>query len=58
MIETNDRKTYLSYLLLISSAGIFLLWTLYSNAWLTDDAYITLRVVDNFISGHGKCLAD
>jgi arabinofuranosyltransferase len=53
MIETNDRKTYLSYLLLISSAWIVFLWTLYANAWLTDDAYITLRVVDNFISGHG-----
>jgi arabinofuranosyltransferase len=26
---------------------------LLKNAWLTDDAYITFRTVDNFVSGHG-----
>lgn len=38
----------LAVLLFIGAAGFILL-----NAWLCDDAYITLRVVDNFLNGHG-----
>lgn len=30
----------------------FMLWVL-MNAWVSEDAYITLRVVDNFFRGHG-----
>ena len=26
---------------------------MYRNAWLSDDAYITFRVVDNFVNGYG-----
>jgi arabinofuranosyltransferase len=32
--------------------GLFLI-VLAANAWLCDDAYITLRVVDNLLHGHG-----
>ena len=28
-------------------------WVLYRTAWLSDDAYITLRTVDNFVHGYG-----
>ncbi|HOS03949.1 MAG TPA: hypothetical protein PKZ01_12770 [Candidatus Hydrogenedentes bacterium] len=37
-------------------AGCMLLFwgvILLRNAWLSDDAYITFRVVDNFVHGHG-----
>lgn len=37
---------------------LFVLWILFtlivtSNAWLGDDAYITFRTIDNFLSGYG-----
>lgn len=32
---------------------MFLLWVLIRNAWVSDDAFITLRVIENFISGYG-----
>ena len=28
-------------------------WVLWRTAWMCDDAFITLRTVDNFVSGHG-----
>lgn len=40
-------------LFLFSALGFLFLWVLYANAWLSDDAYITLRVVDNFTGGYG-----
>ena len=28
-------------------------WVLWRTAWLCDDAFITLRTIDNFVNGHG-----
>ena len=32
--------------------GVFA-WVLYQTAWLCDDAYISYRTVENFVTGHG-----
>ena len=39
----------------MSCAALFLIFTyvFLANAWIGDDAYITFRVVDNFINGYG-----
>ncbi len=34
-------------------ALVFFFFVMMKNAWLSDDAYITLRTVDNFIHGYG-----
>jgi arabinofuranosyltransferase len=34
-------------------AVLVLLLLVVRNAWVTEDAYITLRTVDNWVSGHG-----
>jgi len=34
-------------------AAIILIATLVRSAWVCDDAFITLRTVDNFVNGHG-----
>jgi len=46
-IDQNPRR--------IALAGGLILFAvvLYRNAWLSDDAYITFRTVDNFIQGYG-----
>ena len=33
--------------------GFVFIFTLLRTAWLCDDAYITFRVIDNFVSGYG-----
>jgi len=33
--------------------GVLFVFTLIRNAWVSDDAYITLRTVDNFVNGYG-----
>ena len=38
---------------LVAFALTFFLFIIVKNAWLSDDAYITFRVVDNFIHGYG-----
>jgi arabinofuranosyltransferase len=45
-------KRAFCFLLLLPALGAYL-WVLYHTAWLNDDAYITYRVVDNFIHGYG-----
>lgn len=37
------------------SIGAFVVFAaiLLTNAWMVDDAYITLRTIDNFVNGHG-----
>ncbi len=47
---TNEKFRW--YLLLFSISAIFSI-VLIGNAWLNDDAYITFRVVDNFVNGYG-----
>ena len=32
---------------------LFVLWVILQNAWVSDDAYITFRVIENFIAGYG-----
>ncbi len=39
--------------LLIGSFLLVFTYVFLANAWIGDDAYITFRVVDNFLSGHG-----
>jgi len=36
-----------------TGAILILLWMMVQNAWLSDDGYITLRVVENFVAGYG-----
>lgn len=45
------RQTSLFLAALILST--YLLATVVRHAWMSDDAYITLRTVDNFVHGHG-----
>ncbi len=47
MARTKSGK--LLALLFLAGFGIVVVW----NAWLSDDAYITFRTVDNFINGYG-----
>jgi len=50
--RTRDLRRLVVYLL--PAAGLALLaFVLVRTAWLCDDAYITFRVVDNFVHGHG-----
>ena len=44
----NKNKKYFLFLFI----GLYLI-TIIKTAWLSDDAYITFRAVDNFINGHG-----
>lgn len=32
---------------------LFTFWVILQNAWISDDAYITFRVIENFIAGYG-----
>lgn len=41
------------YILFIISAILIYLIILIRTAWMSDDAYITLRTVDNFVNGYG-----
>jgi arabinofuranosyltransferase len=45
--DTQLRKTILIFLILIFSVVII------KTAWVGDDAYITMRTVDNFFNGYG-----
>lgn len=40
-------------LLGVLAVGSLLAWAVYQAAWLADDAYISYRVVDNWVQGHG-----
>lgn len=45
-------QTALKYSANILLAGLFA-YVLYSTAWLCDDAYISYRTVENWVTGHG-----
>jgi arabinofuranosyltransferase len=47
--QRDGRLRNRALLLLLITYAAVVAWT----AWLADDAYITLRTVDNFVSGHG-----
>jgi len=38
---------------IIALAGVYLLIVIIRHAWLSDDAYITLRTIDNWVNGYG-----
>lgn len=46
------RNEIRKYLPLISLLGLFFI-LIFRRAWLSDDAYITFRTADNFVSGYG-----
>jgi arabinofuranosyltransferase len=50
--ESSSGRNTAGILLVLAGLGLFC-YTLLITAWLSDDAYITYRVVDNFINGHG-----
>ncbi len=50
MKETGKNNLSSSILFFL---GLVFLFTLLRTAWITEDAYITLRTVDNFINGYG-----
>ena len=52
LFDSLKRKNVQNHWALPALVIIFL-FVLLRTAWLCDDAYITLRVVDNFISGYG-----
>jgi arabinofuranosyltransferase len=51
-MESQVPSPTVSRALLVPLAAVLLILILRS-AWVTDDAYITLRTVDNFVRGHG-----
>ncbi len=40
-------------IIVFMSVMVFLTWVLVKNAWFGDDAFISIRVVDNFLNGYG-----
>ena len=50
--ESTSRRRRLAWTLFILVIGVFA-GLVIRDAWLCDDAFITLRVVDNFQHGHG-----
>jgi len=50
--ESPSRRRRLAWTLFILVIGVFT-WLVIRDAWLCDDAFITLRVIDNFHNGHG-----
>lgn len=47
----SDRDRWVDLLLVFGL--VFFAWTVARTAWLADDAYITLRTVENFLHGYG-----
>ena len=39
--------------LVLLGAGAAVLGVVIAQAWVSDDAFITFRVIDNFVNGHG-----
>jgi len=52
MWQTFLQKKSVYYGLIIFSLCIFIIH-LFQQAWASDDAYITFRVIDNFVNGYG-----
>jgi len=50
--ESSSRRRRLAWTLFILVVGVFA-WLVIRDAWLCDDAFITLRVVDNFQNDFG-----
>jgi arabinofuranosyltransferase len=52
-MDSRGKKPNLTACIVRSSLLILFAITLIRTAWVNDDAYITLRTVDNFINGYG-----
>lgn len=50
---TNPPQAISSRLIVIGCCCLLLAYAFIVNAWVGDDAYISFRVVDNFLSGYG-----
>ena len=44
----NKQNRILNYI-----AAFFIIFIIFRRAWMCDDAFITLRTVDNFVNGYG-----
>jgi arabinofuranosyltransferase len=51
-MNTSSRSRTLMMILFGASLAAFV-WLFVRTAWVVDDAYITFRTIDNFLSGHG-----
>lgn len=50
----NYRKhSHIIFVVLGTGIALIFLWIILNRAWVSDDAYITFRVVDNFLNGYG-----
>ena len=49
---TNRART-IARAFLIAAALALVAWAILRTAWVADDAYITLRTIDNWVRGHG-----
>jgi len=50
----NSRKhSQIIFVVLGTGTALIFLWIILNRAWVSDDAYITFRVVDNFLNGYG-----
>ncbi|MBN2534770.1 MAG: hypothetical protein JXB88_17930 [Spirochaetales bacterium] len=52
MINSGYGKRFIHYFFIIVLL-VFSTFVIIRNAWLSDDAYITFRTVDNFVNGYG-----
>ncbi|MCX8093919.1 MAG: hypothetical protein N3E50_07140 [Candidatus Goldbacteria bacterium] len=52
-IKTHIKKINLLYKLCIFELFFIIIILIIRTAWICDDAYITFRVIDNFINGYG-----
>lgn len=52
-VKTRAAFFHILPLFIVSIAWIWLAITLLKTAWMGDDAFITWRVIDNFINGYG-----
>ncbi|MFT9850467.1 hypothetical protein [Aneurinibacillus sp. REN35] len=50
--ETYRKKNHRSSLLIWLTIALYAI-LLYRTAWITEDAYITYRTIDNFVNGYG-----
>src|SRR4051812_6970304 len=54
-MTSSPRRAPAFYVRLAAGAALsaLFLWAIVRYAWVAEDAYITLRTVDNFVHGHG-----
>lgn len=53
VIARQSKNTFSMENILVGLGFFFYIFVVVKNAWISDDAYITHRVVDNFVNGYG-----